>query len=77
MRNEIKELQKKIQITMIFVTHDQEEALSISDRIVIMNDGVIVQIGSPKDIYTNPKNQFVADFIGRVNTLKLGEKHYL
>lgn len=77
MRNEIKELQKKIQITMIFVTHDQEEALSISDRIVIMNDGVIVQIGSPKDIYTNPKNQFVADFIGRVNTLKLGEKTLL
>lgn len=70
MRNEIKELQKKIGITMIFVTHDQEEALSISDRIVILNKGRVEQIGSPKEIYKTPKNEFVADFIGRVNIIK-------
>ncbi|MFA5577349.1 MAG: ABC transporter ATP-binding protein [Tissierellaceae bacterium] len=70
MRNEIKELQKKIGITMIFVTHDQEEALSISDRIVIMNNGIIEQIGTPKEVYNFPENQFVADFIGRVNIIE-------
>lgn len=74
MRNEIKELQKKIGITMIFVTHDQEEALSISDRIVIMNKGTVEQIGSPKEIYKTPKNEFVADFIGRVNIIKEDDK---
>ncbi len=74
MRNEIKELQKKIGITMIFVTHDQEEALSISDRIVILNKGRVEQIGSPKEIYKTPKNEFVADFIGRVNIIKEDDK---
>ncbi|WP_297434215.1 ABC transporter ATP-binding protein, partial [uncultured Cetobacterium sp.] len=64
MREELKYLQKKLKITMIFVTHDQEEALSISDKIVVMKDGEIVQIGSPEEIYYSPANDYVADFIG-------------
>lgn len=67
MREELKSLQKKLGITMIFVTHDQEEALSISDKIVIMRDGIIEQIGTPEEIYYSPANEYVADFIGKVN----------
>ncbi len=67
MREELKYLQKKLKITMIFVTHDQEEALSISDKIVVMKDGEIVQIGSPEEIYYSPANDYVADFIGKIN----------
>jgi len=70
MQIELKELQRSLGITFIFVTHDQEEALSMSDRIVVMNHGVIEQIGTPKEIYENPKNLFVADFIGQTNQLK-------
>ncbi len=69
MREEIKELNKKFGTTMIFVTHDQEEALSISDRIAVMNQGIIEQIGSPKEIYNNPKTEFVESFIGSTNKL--------
>jgi len=65
MRQEITRIQKKLNITAVYVTHDQEEALSISDRIAIMNNGAIQQVGSPKQIYTNPQNAFVADFIGQ------------
>jgi len=65
MRTEIKKIQKRLKITSIYVTHDQEEALSISDRIAIMNNGSIQQVGSPKQVYTNPQNAFVADFIGQ------------
>ena len=64
MQLELKEMHKKLGITFIYVTHDQEEALTMSDTIVVMNDGVIQQIGSPLDIYNEPKNAFVADFIG-------------
>lgn len=71
MRKEIKQIQKKFGITMIFVTHDQEEAMSISDRIVIMNEGAIEQNDVPKQIYDAPRNEFVADFIGRANILNL------
>ena len=67
MRVDIKRLQKKLGITMIYVTHDQEEALAISDRIAVMSKGKIVQIGSPWEIYHNPVNAYVADFIGVTN----------
>ncbi|MEM4433627.1 MAG: ABC transporter ATP-binding protein [Thermosphaera sp.] len=65
MREEIKRIQKKLGITTIYVTHDQLEALSISDRIGIMNKGRLVQVGSPQELYFKPKNVFVADFLGR------------
>jgi len=66
-RTEIRKLQKKLGITTIYVTHDQEEALSISDRIAVMNLGRIQQIGGPREIYEHPQNAFVADFIGVAN----------
>ncbi|MBO4879638.1 MAG: TOBE domain-containing protein, partial [Clostridia bacterium] len=67
MQVELKRMQRQLGITFIFVTHDQEEALSMSDTIVVMKDGVIQQIGTPTDIYNEPKNPFVADFIGESN----------
>ncbi len=69
MQNELKSIQKRMGITFIFVTHDQEEALSMSDVVVVMDNGKIQQIGSPLDIYNEPKNAFVADFIGESNIL--------
>lgn len=70
MQLELKQLQRKLGITFIFVTHDQEEALSMSDRIIVMRDGVIEQDGSPREIYEEPKNLFVASFIGEINTFE-------
>lgn len=67
MQIELKQLQRKLGITFIFVTHDQEEALSMSDRIIVMKAGKIVQDGSPREIYEEPANLFVADFIGEIN----------
>ena len=67
MQLELKDMHEKLGITFIYVTHDQEEALTMSDTIVVMKDGVIQQIGKPKDIYDEPKNAFVADFIGESN----------
>lgn len=67
MQNELRRIQRQTGITFIFVTHDQEEALSMSDTVVVMNEGKIQQIGSPTDIYNEPKNAFVADFIGESN----------
>ncbi|ELB2195511.1 spermidine/putrescine ABC transporter ATP-binding protein PotA [Vibrio parahaemolyticus] len=67
MQIELKQLQRQLGITFIFVTHDQEEALSMSDRIIVMRDGVIEQDGSPREIYEEPKNLFVARFIGEIN----------
>lgn len=67
MQLELKEMHRKLGITFIYVTHDQEEALTMSDTIVIMKDGMIQQIGTPEDIYNEPKNAFVADFIGESN----------
>ena len=67
MQLELKEMHQKLGITFIYVTHDQEEALTMSDTIVVMKDGDIQQIGTPKDIYNEPKNSFVADFIGESN----------
>ncbi len=72
MRLEIKQLQRRLGITTLFVTHDQEEALTMSDRIVVMNAGEIEQIGTPEDIYEHPRTAFVADFIG-VSNLIVGE----
>ena len=69
MQIELKNIQQQLGITFIFVTHDQEEALSMSDTVVVMNEGKIQQIGSPEDIYNEPKNAFVADFIGESNIL--------
>ncbi len=70
MRLELKELMKRINITTLYVTHDQVEALSLSDRIAIMDQGRIVQIGSPRDIYLSPKNTFAASFVGQSNLFK-------
>ncbi len=69
MQQELKNIQKALGITFVFVTHDQEEALSMSDTVVVMNEGKIQQIGSPIDIYNEPENAFVADFIGESNIL--------
>lgn len=69
MQNELKSIQESLGITFIFVTHDQEEALSMSDTVVVMDNGNIQQIGTPQDIYNEPKNAFVADFIGESNII--------
>ncbi|WP_373090135.1 putative 2-aminoethylphosphonate ABC transporter ATP-binding protein, partial [Sneathiella sp.] len=76
LRHEVKELQRKLGITTVMVTHDQEEALSMADRIVVMNHGVIEQIGTPTDIYRKPATLFVADFIGEMNQVAglIGDK---
>ena len=70
MQVELKKIQQEVGITFIYVTHDQEEALTMSDTIVVMNNGEIQQIGSPTDIYNEPENRFVADFIGESNILE-------
>lgn len=70
LRHEIKVLQRKLNITTIMVTHDQEEAITISDRIVVFNGGNIMQIGTPKEIYYMPKNSFTADFVGKINCIE-------
>ena len=69
-REDIREIQQKLGVTTIYVTHDQEEALAISDKVIVMNNAVIAQEGSPKDLYNYPKNKFVANFIGDANVVK-------
>lgn len=69
LRNEIRSLQRSLGVTTIMVTHDQEEALSVADRIVVMNHGVIEQVGTPMQVYREPASPFVADFVGKVNRL--------
>jgi len=69
LRGELKQLQRRLGITTIMVTHDQEEALAIADRIVVMNDGNIEQVGAPQEIYRNPASPFVASFVGHMNSL--------
>ena len=69
MQLELKKIQQQVGITFIYVTHDQEEALTMSDTIVVMDKGCIQQIGTPEDIYNEPKNAFVADFIGESNIM--------
>src|SRR5215218_7352184 len=70
MRMELRELQHRLGITSVYVTHDLEEALAMSDRIVVMRDGIIEQIGSPSEIYNHPRNAFVADFVGSANLIR-------
>ena len=70
MQSELKALQRKVGITFVYVTHDQGEALALSDRIAVMNDGKILQVGAPSDIYDSPQSRFVADFIGTSNFLE-------
>ena len=70
MRQTIREIQKRVGITTVYVTHDQEEAMAISDRIAVMKDGIIQHIGTPKDLYQRPANLFVSSFIGRTNILE-------
>jgi ABC-type Fe3+/spermidine/putrescine transport system ATPase subunit len=69
MRVELRDLQRRLGVTSVYVTHDQEEALAISDRVVVMNVGGIEQIGTPEDIYNRPKTRFVADFVGSANLI--------
>lgn len=77
MQVELKQLQRKLGITFVYVTHDQEEALSMSDRVMVMNQGVVQQIGTPREIYESPANLFVAEFIGEINRFdaKVVESH--
>ncbi|WP_265823917.1 spermidine/putrescine ABC transporter ATP-binding protein PotA [Geovibrio ferrireducens] len=76
MQVELKQLQRRLGITFIFVTHDQEEALSMSDRVIVMDEGVIQQSGTPKQVYEQPANLFVARFVGEINILdSVVEKH--
>ena len=70
MRTEIRRIQQEVGITAIYVTHDQSEAMALSDNIIIMNKGVVAQMGTPQEIYYHPVNEFVADFIGEANFLK-------
>lgn len=76
MREEIKKIQKMLGITTIYVTHDQEEAMAISDRIAIINKGKIVQIGTPHNIYFRPRSRFVAEFMGNSNIIEAEVDHY-
>ncbi|MDM8527602.1 ABC transporter ATP-binding protein [Anaerolineales bacterium HSG24] len=76
MQLELKQLQQQLGLTFIFVTHDQEEALTMSDHIAVMNQGHVLQIGTPKEIYTKPSNRFVADFIGDTNFLPCQVSNY-
>ncbi|MDO4284788.1 MAG: ABC transporter ATP-binding protein [Eubacteriales bacterium] len=76
MQQELKTLQKKLGITFIYITHDQEEAINMSDRIVVMRDGVFEQIGTPNDIYYHPRTSYVADFVGNANIIRESGKVY-
>ncbi len=71
MRFEIKDIQRRIGVTIIYVTHDQAEAMAMSDRILLLHNARVQQLGTPKDLYERPENQFVADFIGLINFLKI------
>src|SRR5690606_30981343 len=68
-RDEIREIQQKLGLTVVYVTHDQEEALAVSDRIIVMNNAAIAQDGTPRDLYEAPANAFVAEFIGEADLL--------
>lgn len=71
MRGEIRRLQRRLGIAAVYVTHDREEALSMSDRVIVMDSGRIAQIGTPKELYRRPKNRFVADFVGKIGMIEL------
>jgi putative spermidine/putrescine transport system ATP-binding protein len=70
MRTEIRDIQRRLGITTVFVTHDQVEALSMCDRVAVMEGGKLIQFGTPFEIYERPRHPFIADFVGRTNKLK-------
>lgn len=76
-RGELKQIQSQLGITTIYVTHDQEEALSLSDKIAVINEGKLLQFGSPRDLYFKPQDSFTADFVGRANFIKIDESDYI
>ena len=76
MQLELKRLQKQLGITFIYITHDQEEAINMSDRIAVMNKGVLEQVGTPNEIYYQPRTSYVADFVGNANILHLGKETF-
>lgn len=76
-RGELKQIQQELGITTIYVTHDQEEALSLSDKIAVINEGKLLQFGSPRDLYFKPQDSFTADFVGRANFIKIDESDYI
>ncbi len=75
MQIELKELQREVGITFVFVTHDQEEALTMSDRIAVFNQGKIEQLGTPREVYENPQSPFVSEFVGQTNKIILDDRH--
>src|SRR5882757_9907738 len=78
MQIEIKRIQQRLGVTVVYVTHDQEEALTMSDRVVVMSGGALAQIGTPAELYQEPRTAFVADFMGKMNFLRgkyLGTKN--
>lgn len=77
LRQQIRDIQKELNLTTVFVTHDQEEAMTMSDRIFLMNNGEIVQQGSPEEIYTQPNNEFVAEFMGQYNLIEAQQARQL
>ena len=77
LRRWLARLHEEINLTSVFVTHDQEEAMEVADRIVVMNKGVIEQVGSPAEVYENPANPFVYHFLGDANRLYMGEEHHI
>ena len=76
-REELKIIQQKLKITTVYVTHDQEEALSLSDKIAVINDGSLLQYGTPRELYFKPQNDFTADFVGRANFVSLENETYI
>ncbi len=76
-REELKTIQQKLKITTIYVTHDQEEALSLSDKIAVINDGSLLQYGTPRELYFKPQDNFTADFVGRANFVNLEGETYI
>ena len=74
-RDEIRALQQDLRLTVVYVTHDQEEALAVSDRIIVMSQARIAQDGTPRDLYEQPASRFVADFIGNANLLPVALRH--
>jgi spermidine/putrescine transport system ATP-binding protein len=76
MQLELKRLQKQLSITFIYITHDQEEAINMSDRIAVMNQGVLEQVGAPNEVYYHPRTSYVADFVGNANIFYLGKDTY-
>ena len=72
MQHELKRLQKKLGITFIYITHDQEEAINMSDRIGVMHEGILEQLGTPNEVYSQPQTSYEADFVGNANILRLG-----